>query len=212
MKYRIDLLTRWLITSLFSDNATVSASTIYQTHLLSISRVPFRERTDPGVLDASEIDAYFLERDIFHLHFEEFLAFVHTRKRQKSNSRSNPLAITESQFQKRYRKIEVRGHWADLGSLIYYRLARDVFDTSVGKIKAILLRVSPVVQVRKQPTTGNRRCLDTNMRALIEGSSTSVITGTFCKDQENKSSHGVWTLRKYYRFFRIFLPSGQVVR
>jgi len=45
---------------------------------------------------------------------------------------------------------------------------------SVGKIKAIFLLVSPVVQDREPKTDlalGNRRCLDTNMRALIENGS-----------------------------------------
>lgn len=44
----------------------------------------------------------------------------------------------------RRRRIQILR--AEFGSLIYYRPAGDVFDNSVGKIKAILLRVSPVVR------------------------------------------------------------------
>jgi len=65
-----------------------------------------------------------------------------------------------------------------LRSLIYYHRSRDIFDVSVGKIKAIFLPVSPVVQDREPKTDlalGNRRCLDTNMRALIENGSRKPV-------------------------------------
>lgn len=63
-----------------------------------------------------------------------------------------------------------------LGPLIYYRRGRDIFDVSVGKIKAILLLVPLVVRDRGPKAGlahGNRRCLDTNMRALIESGFTN---------------------------------------
>ena len=54
--------------------------------------------------------------------------------------------------------------------LIYYRPFRDIFDAGVGKIKAVLLHeyiawwsVDLFIT-----SAGNRRCRDTNMRALIE--------------------------------------------
>lgn len=62
-----------------------------------------------------------------------------------------------------------------LRPLIYYRRNCNIFDVSVGKIKAILLLVPPVVQDREPKaglSHGNRRCLDTNMCVLIESGST----------------------------------------
>ena len=74
----------------------------------------------------------------------------------------------------------------------------DAFDTSVGKVKAILLRVSPVVQLEKKkktqpPSRSNRRCLNTNMPALIEGSgrSTSVVTGRIHFREKSREQHRV---------------------
>lgn len=71
-----------------------------------------------------------------------------------------------------------------LGPLIYYRPGRDIFDVSVGKIKAILLAGTAGGPRDREPKAafahGNRRCRDTNMRALIESRSTHKRCFTSC--------------------------------